>query len=1336
MLGGSNITWPPEPIGAATPTKGTVWVMRLLIVLGVLSLCWFLVWLMRPAHMGFPLLFCLLTLAFIFKATRWLYEWYHYFAIAATPNHPTRQDWTVDVYTTACPGEPREMIISTLKAIKAIRYPHQSYLCDEGGDPVLQQVCEELGINYITRSEHNDAKAGNINNALAQTDGEICVILDPDHEPAPYFLDRILGYFDDPRVGFVQIVQAYYNQSESLVALGAAEQTYHFYGPIMMGMHGHGTAQAIGANCTFRRKALESIGGHAAGLAEDMHTAMRLHAEGWKSVYAPEILTRGLVPSTLSAYYKQQLKWARGCFELLFEKYPPLFKGFSIRQKFHYLSSPLYYLYGIVGLIDIAIPILALLLGHIAWHITLTGFLQHYLPVVVIATIIRQAAQRYLLEPHERGFHVTGGLLRAGTWWIYLLGFLSAIFRTKIPYIPTPKEEQLRNAWLLSLPNLIMASICMAAVPYGLSRDWTPYSLCMAGFALWQASILGSCVILGQQLVLQDIHKRLSSMLRLPSWRQFIRQRLVRIYQATLSILRERTAVVAVLLLGFLPVYSVTQQDWLVNGSASASPKEKNIGGFYVGIYEPELDEKNIHNRLDKIEGKLGADFRIVSIYQNWGPQSLEDFPEPLLNEIWHRDAIPLITWEPWTHTFPEYRNHPDLGKNRKVFAAILRGAFDAYIETYAAKLRDLGEPVLLRFAHEPDNPRYPWSYSGGNTLEEYLQAWDYVVASFDRIGASNVGWVWNPWEEDAIEDYFPGYDVVDWIGVTALNYGYAAENGRWYELGPLYEPFRSKLVEYKKPVMLTEFGSVEYGGDRSAWLDNALTSIRDKYPEIRSIVFFHSNQDKNWPTSWRPDGNEPAIDWTFVNSPNAAKFVRTALQQPPFNETPPPADIASTGVLWSDLPKTPYHSPHVKGRPGEFQLLVEGQPLYIRGVAYSNSYHWDPDDLILTRRQLESDFGKIRAMGANVIRRYGTGWYDRNVLNVAQEYDLKVLFGLWFEPNIDYRSDMQQLRDYEAEVEKAVRTYRDHPALMGWSLGNEVWGILKHYYGQPYLTQVRNAYARFVERLAQRVHQLDPDHPVFTMFEHTQDLPGALADFSHAAPSIDVIGINSYYAQHISKLHRLTREHDPNRPYLVSEFGSEGYWHKEYTARDWLGGLREPSGAEKSRMYEFRWREYIEGKRGRNIGGFAFTWRDRNEGSSTWFGITDFKGRLKPTYYALQHVWTGKESTSQPPNIKFIIGPYEPVEPKAQVELSATVDHSGGARLNYEWSLMRREQVSEALMLDTERAGDLRSLEDGKRAIATAPDEPGWYRIYLHVSDQHGNVDSASWPLLVQIKR
>src|SRR5204863_84828 len=89
--------------------------------------------------------------------------------------------------------------------------------------------------------------------------GSLRASLDRDHVPFPEFLDRVVGYFDDAGVGFVQVAQAYYNAPRSFVARAAAEQTFAFYGPILQGMHGTGTAVAIGANCTFRRTALESI---------------------------------------------------------------------------------------------------------------------------------------------------------------------------------------------------------------------------------------------------------------------------------------------------------------------------------------------------------------------------------------------------------------------------------------------------------------------------------------------------------------------------------------------------------------------------------------------------------------------------------------------------------------------------------------------------------------------------------------------------------------------------------------------------------------------------------------------------------------------------------------------------------------------------------------------------------------------------------------------------------------------------------------------------------------------------------------------------------------------
>ncbi|SDE31023.1 Glycosyltransferase, catalytic subunit of cellulose synthase and poly-beta-1,6-N-acetylglucosamine synthase [Dyadobacter soli] len=465
------------------PTRKQLLMLRLMIFFGLISMGFFLSSILSEKVRGYAPLYWMLVVTFVFTCLKVLHEWYHYLFITVPPTPSLTKRYTVDIFTTFCAGEPYEMIVETLTAIQAITYPHETYLCDEADDPYLRDVCARLGVHHVTRTEKRNAKAGNINNALGISKGELCVVLDPDHVPFPDFLDPIVSHFDNPEIGYVQIVQAYKNHDEGLIAKGAAQQTYQFYGPMMMTMNHYGTVLAIGANCTFRRTALESIGGHAAGLAEDMHTSMQLHAKGWKSVYVPAVLARGLVPSTLSAYFKQQLKWSRGVFDLFVHVYPKLFSQFTWSQRIHYGIIPLHYLSGFIFLINFLIPILALVLDVSPMHFDLTDFLLVILPMVSCIVLIRHFVQWWVMEDEERGFHVVGGLLMIGTWWIFILGILYTISGKKIPYVPTPKDGNEANNWPLNVPNLAVLALSLLAIAYGLYQDLNPYNLIMAGFA-------------------------------------------------------------------------------------------------------------------------------------------------------------------------------------------------------------------------------------------------------------------------------------------------------------------------------------------------------------------------------------------------------------------------------------------------------------------------------------------------------------------------------------------------------------------------------------------------------------------------------------------------------------------------------------------------------------------------------------------------------------------------------------------------------------------------------------------------------------------------------------
>ncbi len=267
------------------------------------------------------------------------------------------------------------------------------------------------------------------------------MVLDPDHIPFPNFFDHTLGYFNNPEIGFVQVAQAYYNQYRSFTARGAAEQTYTFYGPTQMGLFGIGSAVVIGSNCTFRRTALESINGHGIGLAEDLITSIRLHAKGWKSIYNPVVVSRGLVPEDFGSFCKQQLKWSRGVFEVTFEEIPKLFKHLTGWQKLSYITIGTYYLVGATSFFFTLLPFIFFLTKMNPAQMDFAEFLANGLPIVVIAILIYLYVQNWMShKASETGLHWRGMILKYASWPVFFLGFLLSIVDADIPYIPTAKR--------------------------------------------------------------------------------------------------------------------------------------------------------------------------------------------------------------------------------------------------------------------------------------------------------------------------------------------------------------------------------------------------------------------------------------------------------------------------------------------------------------------------------------------------------------------------------------------------------------------------------------------------------------------------------------------------------------------------------------------------------------------------------------------------------------------------------------------------------------------------------------------------------------------------------
>jgi cellulose synthase (UDP-forming) len=436
----------------------------LLVIFGVFSEIYYFAWWFEFNRLNHPLLFILFVLAVIYCIVQILFVWYIYLHSKRPDQFKPPSELEVDVFIPTY-DEPIELVERTLTAVLAIRYPHQTYLIDDGHRAECHELAKRLGVCYLSRSDNTDQKAGNVNYALAHSTGEFIAIFDVDHIPAPDFLDRSLGPFRDPEVGFVQVMLSHYNQTESFVAAAAAQRNDGFFGPVMLGLQGCDCVQMFGSNCIFRRQALESIGGYQSGLAEDLNTSVHLHAKGWRSYYIPEVLAEGLEPADLLSFLKQQFKWSLGIFTILWRIYPRLANRLNLKMNICYLWRLTCYLAGPAIALHIIVTILILFQGSETYTAHFVSYLKHSLPFVIIFLFINYFVQKnYRITVVSPGFRLGGILLAYGIWPVYTLSFLFSLLGIEVSFMATPKEAKGGNFIKLAFIQIVTVILMILGI--------------------------------------------------------------------------------------------------------------------------------------------------------------------------------------------------------------------------------------------------------------------------------------------------------------------------------------------------------------------------------------------------------------------------------------------------------------------------------------------------------------------------------------------------------------------------------------------------------------------------------------------------------------------------------------------------------------------------------------------------------------------------------------------------------------------------------------------------------------------------------------------------------
>lgn len=464
-------------------------VLRLAILGGFASLVYYFSWWplhARPGNIWFGLW---LAAAVLYAGVQMVANWLLYW-VARKPAHPPQADsaLTIDVFITAY-REPVELVRQSLQAACSMRMAHRTWLLDDGDDPALAALAASLNAGYLTRSQRADAKAGNLNAALARTDGQIIAIFDVDHVPTADFLEHTIGFFSNPRMGFVQVMLTFSNIGDTWVANAAAETSLDYYNPTSLGAFVVGGVTLMGSNALIRRQALESIGGYQPGLAEDLATSLSLHAAGWESAYVAEPLAPGLAPPDLGAWFTQQLKWARGVFELLLRALPRLFTKLTWGQRLSYAVRMTKYWIGPAVFFHLFVTIAVLILADFDTRAIFHDYLRHITPLAFFDILIRHLALRVF----RHGTTPKTSLMRTvtlvyATWPVYLYAWLLAILRLPLKFRPTPKDPSagLNPLWLF--PQTMALVFLVSGIVYTVIKLGHPISLLLL-FSVVQAAL-------------------------------------------------------------------------------------------------------------------------------------------------------------------------------------------------------------------------------------------------------------------------------------------------------------------------------------------------------------------------------------------------------------------------------------------------------------------------------------------------------------------------------------------------------------------------------------------------------------------------------------------------------------------------------------------------------------------------------------------------------------------------------------------------------------------------------------------------------------------------------
>ncbi|MEO1030845.1 MAG: glycoside hydrolase family 2 TIM barrel-domain containing protein [Bacteroidota bacterium] len=395
--------------------------------------------------------------------------------------------------------------------------------------------------------------------------------------------------------------------------------------------------------------------------------------------------------------------------------------------------------------------------------------------------------------------------------------------------------------------------------------------------------------------------------------------------------------------------------------------------------------------------------------------------------------------------------------------------------------------------------------------------------------------------------------------------------------------------------------------------------------------------------------------------------------------------------------------------------LSVDGEPFDVKGATFG--YDNDVENY-------DRYFEDLKFLGVNTIRTWATGENATKLLDAAHKHGIKIMMGIWMrhgrpgmedDDSFDYLSDTKGMEAMYNNAISKVETYKNHPAVLTWGVGNEVYLNIA-------TDEEKLAYSKLLERICSKIKELDPNHPITSVEAWTFGMDW----WQKHVPSIDIYGLNCY-GPGANLLQEELEKRQIDKPYIITEFGVIGEWDVQ---TDKNGVKIEPSDKEKYDAIASGYRNWIVNKSS-CLGVYMFHYRSLNNFMSPWL-FTHVNDLKRPQYWAIREAFTGNKPSNSVPNVEAFSLPDATYNSGAWIPANLKVSDTENETLDIsfyynqrEGSRKRRDQINPLNFRG--------NLSEGFEI--QLPKEHGAIKVYAYVKDGFDNLGIASTSIKVEDK-